>query len=195
MKKMINLMLALITGLILIGCGATAKEIRAKSLSERADVFREVKEEGAPPNGFVDVVIKASIKTHLEGYYLLEPDTRHGKPEYPFVLNIDGQAVTWEVAGQVEDSPKYDEKGGRNPEGGKGMRYVLIKKLQLKPGLHKIFFALPGENKSAEATITLNEKELSVLEFKPIYYRYAGNPTFERGLSRLEVFLNGNPVK
>ena len=195
MKKMINLMLALITGLILIGCGATAKEIRAKSLSERADVFREVKEEGAPPNGFVDVVIKASIKTHLEGYYLLEPDTRHGKPEYPFVLNIDGQAVTWEVAGQVEDSPKYDEKGGRNPEGGKGMRYVLIKKLQLKPGLHKIFFALPGENKSAGVTVTLNEKELSVLEFKPIYYRYAGNPTFERGLSRLEVFLNGNPVK
>ena len=190
MKKMINLMLALITGLILIGCGATAKEIRAKSLSERSDVFHEVKEEGAPPNGFVDVVIKASIKTHLEGYYLLEPDTRHGKPEYPFVLNIDGQAVTWEVAGQVEDSTKYDEKGGRNPEGGKGMRYVLIKELQLKPGLHKIFFALPGENKSVEVTITLNERELSVLEFKPIYYRYDGRPTFEKGVSRFEVFLN-----
>jgi len=187
---MINLILALITGLILIGCGATAKEIRAKSLSERTDVFREVKEEGAPPNGFVDVVIKASIKTHLEGYYLLEPDTRHGKPEYPFVLNIDGQAVTWEVAGQVEDSPKYDEKGRKNPEGGKGMRYNLIKKLQIKPGLHKIFFALPGENKSAEITITLNERELSVLEFKPIYYRYDGRPTFEKGVSRFEVFLN-----
>jgi len=190
MKKMVTWMTLMVLGLALVGCGVTAREIRAKSLSERTDVFREVKEEGAPPNGFVDVVIKASIKTHLEGYYLLEPDTRHGKPEYPFVLNIDGQAVTWEVAGQVEDSPKYDEKGRRNPEGGKGMRYVLIKKLQLKPGLHKIFFALPGENKSVEATITLNENELSVLEFEPIYYRYDGRPTFEKGVSRFEVFLN-----
>jgi len=190
MKKMVTWMTLMVLGLALVGCGVTAREIRAKSLSERTDVFREVKEEGAPPNGFVDVVIKASIKTHLEGYYLLEPDTRHGKPEYPFVLNIDGQAVTWEVAGQVEDSPKYDEKGGRNPEGGKGMRYVLIKELQLKPGLHKIFFALPGENKSVEITITLNERGLSVLEFEPIYYRYDGRPTFEKGVSRFEVFLN-----
>ena len=190
MKKMVTWMTLMVLGLALVGCGVTAREIRAKSLSERTDVFREVKEEGAPPNGFVDVVIKASIKTHLEGYYLLEPDTRHGKPEYPFVLNIDGQAVTWEVAGQVEDSPKYDEKGRRNPEGGNGMRYVLIKELQLKPGLHKIFFALPGENKSVEVTVTLNENELSVLEFEPIYYRYDGRPTFEKGVSRFEVFLN-----
>src|SRR3989304_1757605 len=188
-------LLMILLGIVFAGCGTTAKEIRAKSRSERADVFREVKEEGAPPNGFVDVVIKASIKTHLEGYYLLEPDTRHGKPEYPFVLNIDGQAVTWEVAGQVEDSPKYDEKGGKMPEGGKGMRYVLIKKLQLKPGLHKIFFALLGENKSVEVTVTLNENELSVLELEPIYYRYDGRPTFERGVSRFEVFLDGKPIQ
>jgi hypothetical protein len=39
MKKIINLMLALITGLILIGCGATMREIRTKSHSERTNVF------------------------------------------------------------------------------------------------------------------------------------------------------------
>ena len=81
------------------------------------------------------------------------------------------------------------------PEGGKGMRYVLIKKLQLKPGLHKIFFALLGENMSVEVTVTLNENELSVSEFEPIYYRYDGRPTFERGVSRFEVFLDGKPIQ
>src|SRR4030042_3157774 len=195
MKKMATWMLLIVLGLALAGWGATMREIKAKSFGERTDVFSEVKEDERAPQGVVELVIRASVKSHLEGFYLLELETFHGKPEYSFVLNIDGQAVTWEVAGHLEDSPEYDEKGRKNPEGGKGMRYFLIKKLQLNPGLHKIFFALPGENKSAEATITLNEKELSVLEFRPIYYRYAGNPTFERGLSRLEVFLNGNPVK
>ena len=194
MKKMVIWMLLMVLGLALIGCGVTARGIRAKSFSERTDVFSEIKEDERVPQGFVELVIRASVKSHLEGFYLLEQQTLHGKPEYPFVLNIDGQAVTWEVAGQVEDSPKYDEKGRKNPEGGQGMRYVLIKKLQLKSGLHEIFFALPGENKTVETTITLNEKELSILEFKPIYYRYGG-PTFERGVSRLEVFLDGKPIQ
>ncbi len=190
MKKMVTWMTLMVLGLALVGCGVTAREIRAKSLSERTDVFSEIKEDERVPHGFAELVIRASVKSHLEGFYLLEPQTLHGKPEYPFILNIDGQAVTWEVPGQVENSPKYDEKGRKNPEGGKGMRYVLTKKLQLKPGLHKIFFALLGENKSVEVTVTLNENELSVLEFKPIYYRYDGRPTFERGVSRFEVLLN-----
>ena len=191
MKKMATWILLVVLGLALAGCGATARGIRAKSFSERSDVFSEIEEDERVLHGFVELVIRASVKSHLEGFYLLEQQTLHGKPEYPFLLNIDGQAVTWEV-----DSPNYDGKGRKNPEGGQGMRYVLIKKLQLKSGLHEIFFALPGENKTVETTITLtlNEKELSILEFKPIYYRYGG-PTFERGVSRLEVFLDGKPIQ
>lgn len=41
--------------------------------------------------GFVDLTINAQIKTHLEGWYLLEcKNSLHGKPEYPFLFNIDG---------------------------------------------------------------------------------------------------------
>ncbi len=201
MKKMIQLMLSFITGITLIGCGATAKEIRAKSLSERSDVFHEVKEEGITPKGFVDVVIKASIKTHLEGYYALESkESLHGKPGYPFVLNIDGQSATWKVDGQKDIKPKYDEKGKTipDPEAGEGMKYVLEKKIRLTAGSHRLFFGLPEDDYAFEADILLKEGELNILEFQPVYkskrmpYRM---PTFLKGIQRYEMFLDGNPIQ
>jgi hypothetical protein len=209
MEKMINLMLALITGLILIGCGATAKEIRAKSLSERSDVFHEVKEEGITPKGFVDVVIKASIKTHLERYYVLESkESLHGKPGYPFVLNIDGQSATWKVEGHEDIKPKYDEKGKAvpDPETGDGIKYVLEKKIRMTAGSHRIFFGLPEDDYALEANLVLKEDGSNTLEFKPVYKserkyysirkseRMKRNETFLKGIKGFEIFLNGNPI-
>ena len=81
--------------LILIGCGAAAKEILVKTQTEHTDVFTEIKNADAPARGFVVLTIKATIKTHLEGYYALESkDSLHGKPGYPFLINIAGQAET-----------------------------------------------------------------------------------------------------
>lgn len=72
MKRLIIYSILIVVGITLVGCSSTAKEIRMKSLSERTDVFSEIKEEGVIPEGFADLIIKASIKTHLEGYYIGE---------------------------------------------------------------------------------------------------------------------------
>ena len=135
--------------ILLVSCGTTLKEITLKSQSERTDVFKEVQEEVPVPSEFVELTVVSSIKTHLEGHYLLESKkSLHGKPGYPFVINIDGQAATWKVEGQKENSPKYDQKGKRFPEGGEGMRYNLQKKILLRAGTSHDFL-WPSRGKSS----------------------------------------------
>lgn len=98
------------------------------------------------PKGFADLVIKASIKTHLESYYILESkESLHGKSGYSFVINIDGQAVTWKVDGQKDTVPPYDAKGkiSTNPEAGEGVKYSLEKRVRLAACSHRIFFGIP----------------------------------------------------
>ena len=209
MKKLILLILSLITVITMIGCGATVKDIRAKTQSERTDVFREVKTEEALPQGFADVVIKASLKTHLEGHYPYESKERqHGKPEYPFVLNIDGQAVIWKVVGQKDSRSKYNEKGQAiaDPEAGEGIKYVLEKKIRLAAGAHRIFLGLPGDDYALETNLILKEGGPYILEFKPVYKskkgryslhkseRFKRHETFMKGIKKYELFLDGSPV-
>jgi len=196
MKMLLRCIVLIVFGIAIAGCGATMQEIKTKSQSERMDVFSEVKDEGAIPKGFADLVIKANIKTHLESYYILESkESLHGKHGYPFVINIDGQAVIWKVDGQREDTLMYDEKGKRIPEGGKGMRYNLEKKIRLTAGSHKIFIGLPEEDYFKEIEVTLKEGSAYALEFKPVYKRDNRRiQSFLHGVKAYEVFLNGKPV-
>lgn len=192
---------AILFGLCLTGCGATAKEIQMKSHSERTDVFREVKAGEPVPKGFVDMVIKASIKTHARGHYPLEPKEQlHGNPDYPFLINIDGQAAIWKVKGNMDDTPLYDEKGEirTDPEAGNGVKYILDKQIRITSGSHRIFFGLLAEGFSREVEVTLKEGKMYVLEWKPVYqykilpYRI---PSFLEGIKEYEVFLNGVLVR
>lgn len=203
MRKIMSYIIVAVLGIAFAISDATAneKKIMSKSQSDRTDIFSEVKEEGMPPKGFADLVIKASIKTHLESYYILESkESLHGKPGYPFVINIDGQAVTWIVEGQKHIIPAYDKEGKTNPdpEAGEGIKYVLEKKVRLAAGSHKIFLRLPEENYSAEIDVTLKEGGAHVLEFKPIY-RYKTRPyripTFLKGVKGYGVFLNGDIIQ
>ncbi len=101
-KTSIILFSALLVAL-LSGCGSALKEINAKSLSTRSDVFVEIKNDETIPSGYADVIIKVSIKTPPTGYYLWESnDSFSGKPGFPFVFNIDGQAAVWKIDGQEE---------------------------------------------------------------------------------------------
>ena len=89
MQKVITGMFIGLMSIVLIGCGATAKTIEQKAQNARTDVFIEMKNDDAPAQGFVSLVIKATIKTPLEGYYLFESkDSMCGKPGYPFIINI-----------------------------------------------------------------------------------------------------------
>lgn len=201
MKRQLICYVAILVGLSLTGCGATAKEIHMKSQSERNDVFREAKAGEAVPKGFVDMAIKASIKTHHEGHYPFEPkDQFHGNPDYPFLINIDGQAAIWKVNGSTDHIPLYDESGKRrtDPEAGNGVKYILDKNIRIGAGHHRIFFGLAAEGFSREFEITLKGSEMYVLELKPVYeytifpYRI---PSFLEGIKEYEVLLNGVLVR
>ena len=87
----------------LSGCVNTTKTIVSKSQSERTDVFKEVSASDVTPAAFADLLIKANIKTHIAGYFIAESNNQaHGKPTYPFLFNIDGQAVVWNAPGVLD---------------------------------------------------------------------------------------------
>lgn len=183
-----------------MGCGTTAKEIQARTQSDKTGVFSETKGDEPIPKGFAELTIKANIKTHIEGYYILESkESQHGKQKYPFVVNIDGQAARWEVDGIKDVKPAYDADGrtSRDPEAREGIKYDLEKRLKLSGGAHKVFFGLPEDNYFREVEITLKEGEAYVLEYRPVY-RYktypARIPTFLKGIDKYEVLLNGKQV-
>ena len=194
MKRLV-VICAVLAGLI-AGCGIASREIKMKSESKRTDVFTEVKE-GVPPKGFADLAIKASIKSHLEGYHLLESKkSLHGKKVYSFVLNVDGQAVVWEVEGEKEVTPVRDERGRRVLEGGEGIRYNLEKRIRLSAGPHTVFFALPGEGHSREFEVTLREGESNTLDIKPVYRIDSRKvKSFLNGVHAVDVFMDGKVVK
>jgi hypothetical protein len=191
----ICLSLALLTGLG--GCETTGKQTTGKAQIMSTGVFSEVQGDELPPQGNVDLVIKASIKKHVKGHYLLEPKTiPEGKDGYPFLLNIDGQAIAWKVEGKLEVTPRYNENGRRMPEGGKGNRYVLDKKIRLKPGPHHVLFGLMDEDYYTEFDISLRDGESHVLEFRPIYAKgRKGYKDFYHGIKNYRIFLDGNHIK
>jgi hypothetical protein len=204
---------------VLSGCGAAAKTIAMKAQSERADIFQEISGAEAVPPGYADLTIRANIKTHVEGYYIGESkESAHGKGVYPFLVNIDGQAAVWKAEGKMHVLPRYvGGKTNRDPEAGEGIKYVLNKKIRLRAGSHKLFFGLPEDDYYREVVIHVKEGEAQVMEFKPEYsyktvlkkgesqviefnpvYKYKRRttriPTYLKGVSRYDIFVNGSPV-
>ncbi len=177
---------------LMVGCGATAKIIMAKLKSEKTDVFQEISRGEAIPAGYADLTIRANIKTHVEGYYIGESkESAHGKEVYPFLININGQAVLWKVKGEKHQLPKYvDGKTSLDPEAGEGVKYVLEKKVRLAAGAYKVFFGLPEEPYHMITDITVQSEKAYILEFKP-GYRYktlpTRIPTFFRGISQCQI--------
>ncbi len=187
MKKVITGVFISVMSIILIGCGATAKTIKQKTQSEHVGVFTEIKNSETPAQGFAVLTVKATLKTHLEGYYILESkDSICGKPDYPFVINIDGQAATWKVDGQKESLPRYDKEGktSHDPEAGEGIKYDLEKRIQLRAETHQVFLGLSNEDYYREVEIMLQEGKTYRLEFTPVY-KYKTRPT------RIHTFLLG----
>ena len=200
MKRLTASALVVLLGFVLAGCGAAAKMISLKSQSERTDIFKEVTGSEAIPAGYADVIIRANIKTHLEGYYIGESKkSAHGKPDYPFLVNIDGQAALWKVKGKKHQLPKYvDGKTSRDSEAGEGMKYVLEKRLRLAAGSHKVFLGLSEESYSTMTEVTVREQGLYVLEYIPDY-KYKKRPTripsFLAGFSKYDSSLSEGAVR
>ncbi len=197
MKKTSMILFSVLLVVLLPGCGRALKEINAKSLSTRSDVFIEIKNGEAIPGGHANVIIKASIKTLPAGYYLWESnDSFSGKPRFPFVFNIDGQAAVWKIDGQEEVTSPYDEEGERIPDGGRGTRYILNKKISLATGPHKLFLGVPEDEYAGEFDIFVKDG-ISRLEFKPVYRgdHQRTAPSFLNGIQSFELFYDGSPIK
>jgi hypothetical protein len=184
-------LMAVVLGFALLGCATNAPLINARSHSNRDGIFSEVTGQGTIPKVYADLEIHTSIKTRPEGYFLFEPrDSVQGKPGYPFLLNVDGQAVIWKVDGHLETTPRYLEEGGRNPEGGTGIRYVIDRRIRLQPGTHRVFFGLPGEDYYRETNVSLKEGRLHVLLFEPVYkWGYRKSRNFLSGLKEYKTTL------
>ena len=188
MRRTAVLLVASVAGVLLAGCVTTSQFMKARSQGARSDVFEEVGEKDTVPREYALLEIRASIKTHTEGFYLLESrDSLHGKKGYPFVLNIDGQAVAWKVDGREETIPIHFEKGGRNPEGGTGVRYEIRKKIRLAAGSHRVFFGLPAADYYREFDVTLKEGRSYTMAFEPVYKKHRRDTRrFLSGLDWLE---------
>jgi hypothetical protein len=151
-RKMQKKMIVLIIGIIcmaLIGCNSAEKIVRQKTINEKSNIFTEIKKGGVVEKGYAVLKIKASIKTHLEDYYLYESaSTMHGKPAYPFVININGQAAKWNVDGQKEVLPLYDKKGEISHDPDAGGRYQIYtgKRNSTSPGIaQSVFYTTCGK--------------------------------------------------
>jgi hypothetical protein len=184
---------------VLLGSCATPqkKEVTLIQNSTATGVFREVRSGESDEEGLVDLLIRASIKTPVAGFHLFESKAHlHGKPGYPFIFNIDGQAATWKIDGITGDGKDPDDKEGNGPEVGLGVRYVMEERIRLAPGTHKVFFCLPEENYITENVIRLEEGRVNVLEYRPLYQKPGRGIRydFHHGIARYEVFLNGSPI-
>jgi hypothetical protein len=194
MKRLTFILIAITIGTVLISCSTAAREIGRMSQSEKAGVFTEVVSEGPVPAGYADMVIRSSVKTPVAGYYpIVSKGSARGAEVFPFVVNIDGQAVQWEVNGQKHMLPEYvDGKTSPDPEAGEGIKYLLEKKVRLAAGSYTVFLGLPEESQFTSADISVKSGGSYLLEFKPVY-RYktlpTRIPTFLKGINKFEVVL------
>jgi hypothetical protein len=178
------------------GCATASREMQSMSESIRTDIFIAAKEGEPVPEGYGELTIRASIKTHSGEHAVWWIKDIHGKPGYPFLLNIDGQAAMWKAEGHVDDKPKSGDEGGADPEAGSGRKYVLEERIRLREGPHTVFFGLPAEDYFTRAEIEIMAKRQGTLEFKPVYHKYGRTPNrnFLLELEYLEVFMDGEAI-
>jgi hypothetical protein len=195
MKK---LLLLLFSVAILGACAKGPALIKANITSIRTDVFTEAIDGGTAPQGFTDLQISASFKTH--GPLSYSACEIHGTAEYRLLVNIDGQATSLSVRLKEEN---LEPRGVRDPEAGVGMRYSFSKRVRLRPGAHRVIVDVPEDKISVVLDITLHEECLNRLVLEPIYGvcpekqrpGYHGVTNFHEGLKGFRVILNGVPIK
>lgn len=193
----VKLLLLVLSMTVVSGCAESSALIKANSTSMRTDIYEELTNGGIAPQGFTDLRIFATLKTHKPGIY--SASDIHGTPDYTLLLNIDGQAVL--LRGNLEKENSEPMKLV-DPEAGDGIRYRFSKNLRLKSGTHRIVVALPEDGIAVERLITLVEGNVSHLVVEPIYSTKpgkrrpgrSGTTSFTEGIRSLRVILNGKEI-
>lgn len=193
-KTSLLLMLSL---MVLSGCAKSSALIKANSASLRTDVYKELTNGVIAPQGYVNLRVTATLKTHKPGVYSAKDI--HGTPDYKLLLNIDGQAVLLRGNLQSENS---ESSGLVDPEAGDGIRYQFIKNIRLKAGTHRVVVALPDDEIAVAKEITLVEGNMNNLVLEPIYNRMPGKwrpaiyskTSFKEGIKDIKIILNGREI-
>lgn len=193
-KTSLLLMLSL---MVLSGCAESSALIKANSTSLRTDVFEELTNGATAPQGFVDLRVTATLKTHKPGIYSAKDI--HGTPNYKMLLNIDGQAVLLQGTLQQENSEPMKLV---DPEAGNGIRYRFSRNIRLKAGTHRVVVALPDDEIAVAREITLSEGDRNSLVVEPIYSTKPGKrrtgmystTSFTEGIRSLRLMLNGKEI-
>ncbi|MFQ5481090.1 MAG: hypothetical protein ACE5DW_07405 [Thermodesulfobacteriota bacterium] len=177
MKIKIGFFLILPVMLLLVGC---YKQAPRASLSAPGDVRVVAMNAPAPHGNEVDLIVMTHIK---KPSYLLNPRT----PEtpYTFTLSIDGAKFVETVTGREQTrSLSMDERG-------RGIHYVLKKRLRVKPGTYEI--SLKAEDgASARVTGKFRSGDIYTVRFDPVYgpRRFLRPKHFEKGLIDFSVNLS-----
>lgn len=197
MKQALSLAL-LLTVAMLSGCAQNVELIKSMSVATRNDIFQELPEKAAIPEGYADLFISASLKTHMPGLYPFEKKP-HGTTDYILLLNIDGQATR--IRGDLKEE-KSEPRFVRDPEAGEGIRYNFRKNVRLKAGTHKIAVAIPDDGIIIVNEFTLLEGSTNYLVLEPVYGRTAvrqrpgfyGLTSFSQGMTGIKAYLNGRAL-
>ncbi|MGD0919033.1 MAG: hypothetical protein ABSB22_21520 [Thermodesulfobacteriota bacterium] len=195
--EMTRYLAVLLTTLVFFGCAHVTREGIMQRVSEKASSFEEINEkDNQLPEGYSELVIKASIKIPQKEFYLIKTrPPRDENSQYPFVLDINGQGVLWMV-NCILDEQRIHICSKRNPEGGEGLICRLEKRIRLRSGSYKVYLGLPEEEFETEVSISLTDGSSNVLEFKPIYWRSGDKRrTFWSGISDFDIFFNGRPYR
>jgi len=182
---------------VVAGCAGRQAPVELLSASSNQNVFQEVDTSEPPSQGYLDVYLSFSVKTHKRGAFA-KTDT-HGTADYSLVVTIDGQKLVLHGLVQQENS---EPQGLVDPEAGDGVRYRFSTKLRLKAGSHKIVIALPADGIAVTRGITLAEGRLNTVLLEPIYGSVPGmrSPrdfnacSFRQGVRGLRLTLNGREI-
>ena len=196
-KARVLLMLSL---MVLSGCVESSALIKANSISIRTDVFEELTNGGIAPQGYADLRLTATLKTHRPGIYQFEKTPSHGTSDYRFLVNIDGQAMKLQGILQEEN---IEPRWLLDSEAGYGIRYRFGRNLRLKAGIHKIVVALPDDGIAVERDICFAEGRANNLVLEPIYGTkpvqrrpgtYSSAKSFTEGIISIRMILNSREI-
>lgn len=179
-------------------CAHSPQLIKTSVAGTRGDIYQELTDGGSPPQGYADLRIVSSLKTHKPDLYPAEMKS-HGTRDYRLLVNIDGQA-TW-AQGRLHEE-NIEPRGNRDPEAGEGIRYRFNKALRLRAGTHTVRVAVPEDGVVVERQVTLRDGSVNELVVEPIYgirkarKRLAAytETSFLEGLRGFGMKLNGEPL-
>lgn len=179
---------------VFAGCAVSPQAGLKQEIVKSGEVFREADRGGVTPEGYADLTVTASIKTHRQRPSLM-PDS-HGGANYAMQVAIDGEVVAVTAQGRLE---RREGNNFTDPEAGKGIRYIFTKTLRLQAGPHRVKVSLPEDGVGVTHDITLRSGSANQLVLKPVYAAVGGKKrpgfygltSFKEGISRMQVALNG----